>query len=210
MTRNSVLEVNAIYFILLAEGFVLLLVLLLVWTLIILISRRRKCRRIAEFKARLKGRSLRRSEQTRTFLQTTFHLEGEDLSAAQADIERHETKFYEHLVASLHRGNRVQLDGVDSAIEKLIESYQCLQRHSESTPQQELEAEQEIVTLRVENETLRGELSVAKNRLSDTISEFGDMFGGGKNHQLSMREVVARIDAMKADNDPGEPVKAQK
>jgi hypothetical protein len=36
------------------------------------------------------------------------------------------------------------------------------------------------------------------------------MFGGGKDHQLSLHEVVERIDAMKADNDPGEPLKAQK
>ena len=76
--------------------------------------------------------------------------------------------------------------------------------------QEEVEAVPEIVSLRVENETLRRELSVAKNKLSDTITEFGDMFGGGKDHQLSLHEVVERIDAMKADNDPGEPLKAQK
>lgn len=204
------LEVNAIHFILLVEGFVLLLILLLAWMLMTLISKRRRSRRIADLKARLKGRSLRRSEQTRTFLQTTCHLEGEDLSAAVADIERHETEFIEQIVASLYRGGRVQLHTMDTAMNKLIESYKCLRPRSESTPQEELEAVQEIVSLRVENETLRGELLVAKSKLSDTISEFGDMFGGGKDHQLSMREVVERIDAMKADNDPGEPVKAQK
>jgi len=205
-----VLEVNAIYFILLAEGFVLLLILLLVWTLITLISKRRKSRKIAEFKARLKDRSLRRSEQTKTFLQTICHLEGENLGAALTDIDRHETEFFEHLVASLSRGDRAHLNTVDIAMDKLIESYKCLQPRSDSTPQEELETAQEVVSLRVENETLRSELSVAKNKLSDTISEFGDMFGGGKDHQLSMREVVERIDAMKADNDPGEPLKAQK
>jgi len=205
-----VLEVNAIYFILLAEGFVLLLILLLVWTLITLISKRRKSRGIAELKARLKSGSLRRNEQTRSFLQTIYHLEGEDLDAALADIDRHETDFFEHLVVSLYRGSRAQLSTMDTAMDKLIESYKCLQPRSESTSQEELEAVQEVVSLRFENETLRSELSVAKNKLSDTISEFGDMFGGGKDHQLSLHEVVERIDAMKADNDPGEPIKAQK
>jgi hypothetical protein len=205
-----VLEVNAIYFILLAEGFVLLLILLLLWVLITLISRRRKSRAIAELQARVNNRSLLRNEQTISFLQTVYHLEGEDLSAALADIDRHETEFFEHLVASLYRGGRRQLNTMDTAMDKLIESYKCLQPRSESTSQEEMEAVPEIVSLRVVNETLRSELSVAKNKLSDTISEFGDMFGGGKDHQLSLHEVVERIDAMKADNDSGEPLKAQK
>jgi len=205
-----VLEVNAIYFILLAEGFVLLLVLLLVWALITLISRRRKSRCIAGLQARLKNRSLLRGGQTKSFLQTAYHLEGEDLSTALADIDRHEADFFEHLVASFYRGGRAQLDTMDTALDKLIASYKCLQPRSESAAQEELEAVQEVVSLRVANESLRSELSVAKNKLSDTISEFGDMFGGGKDHQLSLHEVVERIDAMKADNDPGEPLKAQK
>lgn len=204
------LEVNAIYFILLAEGFVLLLILLLVWVLIILISKRRKSRCIAGLQARLKNRSLLRGEQTKSFLQMTYHLEGEDLGAALADIDRHEVEFFEHLVASLYRGGRAQLNTMDTALDKLIESYKCLQPRHESSLQKELEAVQEVVSLRVENESLRSELSVAKNKLSDTISEFGDMFGGGKDHQLSLHEVVERIDAMKADNDPGAPLKAQK
>ena len=203
------LEVNAIYFILLAEGFVLLLILLLVWALITLIGKRRKSKRIAELQARLKNGSLSRGEQTKSFLQTTYHLEGEDLGAALADIDRHETEFFEHLVASLYRGGRMQLNTMDTALDKLIESYKCLQPRRESTTQEEL-AVQEVVSLRVENESLRSELSVAKNKLSDTISEFGDIFGGGKDHQLSLHEVVEKIDAMKADNDPGEPLKAQK
>jgi len=99
---------------------------------------------------------------------------------------------------------------MDTALDKLVESYKCLQPRRESSSQEELEAVQEVVSLRVENESLRSELSLAKNKLSDTISEFGDMFGGGKDHQLSLHEVVERIDAMKADNDPGAPLKAQK
>ena len=204
------LEVNAIYLILLAEGFVLLLILLLVWVLITLISKRRKSRCIAGLQARFKNRSLLRGEQTKLFLQTTYHLEGEDLGAALTDIDRHEADFFEHLVASLYRGGRAQLNTMDTALDKLIESYKCLQPRHESSLQKELEAVQEVVSLRVENESLRSELSVAKNKLSDTISEFGDMFGGGKDHQLSLHEVVERIDAMKADNDPGAPLKAQK
>jgi len=205
-----VLEVNAIYFILLAEGFVLLLIVLLVWTLMTLIGKRRKNRRIAELKVRLEGRSLRRSEQTRTFLQTTYQLEGEDLGMALADINRHEAEFFEHPLAGLYRGGRAQLNSIDTAMDKLIEAYKCLRPRSDSSSREELEAVEEVVSLRVENETLRSDLSVAKNRLSDTISEFADMFGGGKDHQLSMHEVVERIDAMKANNDPAEPRKVQK
>jgi len=205
-----VLEVNAIYFILLAEGFVLLLILLLVWVLIVLVGKRHKRRNLAELEARIKHRSQQRSEQTKSFLQTIYHLEGEDLNAALENIDRTEKEFFQHLLDKLYRGDRAQLTSMDTALDELIESYKCLQPRSESTSQEELEVVEEIVSLRVENETLRSELSAAKDKLSDTISEFGDMFGGGKDHQLSLHEVVERIDAMKADNDSGEPLKAQK
>ncbi len=203
-------EINAIYFFLLAEGFVLLLVLLLVWILVAFFGKRRKWRDIAKLKAGLRSGTRRRSEQTKTFLQTVYHLEGEDLNAALADINRHEAGFFEHLVASLYRSGRAQFNALGTAMDKLVESYRCLQPRSEPASEKELEAVQESATLRGENETLRNELSAANKKMNDMMSEFGDMFGGGKDHQISMSEVKERVDASNVDNDAGDSIKVQK
>ncbi|MDH3762095.1 MAG: hypothetical protein OEU50_14030, partial [Gammaproteobacteria bacterium] len=60
---------------------------------------------------------------------------------------------------------------------------------------------QEITTLRHENEELRSELSQAKNSLSDMIAEFGNMFGGGKDHELDLHELKKKLAAMEARSE---------
>ena len=206
------LEVNAIYFILLAEGFVLSLVLLLVWLLVTLIRMRRKRRDIVELAAAIKGRSASRAQQTESFLQVVYQLEGEDLRNTLADIDKHETEFFRHLIESLYRGDKTQFRTLDMSLDKLIKSYKCMQPRVEIPPLEQPEVVQEITTLRDENEMLRGDLSVAQGRVSDLITEFGEIFGGGKDHQLTLQEVMDKVDAMKADHDRGSApaVEAQK
>lgn len=166
------LEVNAIYFILLVEGFVLSLVVSLVWLLVTLIRRRRKSRGIAELAAAIKDRSDSRRQQTESFLQVVYQLEGEDLRATLTDIDKHETDFFQHLVESLSRGSRARINALDRSLDKLIKSYKCMQPGVEIPPPQESEVVQEITTLRSENELLRNDLSVAQDKLSDMITEF--------------------------------------
>lgn len=79
------LEVNAIYFILFLE-------LWLVWLLVTLIRRRRKRKDIAEL-AEIKGRSSMRKQQAEFFLQVVYQLEGEGLNNTLNDIDKHETEF---------------------------------------------------------------------------------------------------------------------
>jgi len=204
-----VLEVNAIYFILLAEGFVLSLVLLLVWLLVTLIRRRRKCRDIAELAAAIKGRSASRRQQTESFLQVVYQLEGEDLRNTLTDIDKHETDFFQHLVESLSRSGRTRINALDRSLDKLIKSYKCMQPRVEIPPPEESEVVQEITTLRGENKLLRSDLSVAQDKLSDMIAEFGEIFGGGKDHQLTLQEVMDKVDAMKADHDNATAIEGQ-
>ena len=204
------LEVNAIYFILLLEGFVLSLVLLLAWLLVTLIRRRRKRRDIAELAAAIKGRSASRKQQTESFLQAVYQLEGEDLRATLTDIDKHETDFFQHLIESLSRGGRARINTLDMSLDKLIKSYKCLQPRVEIPPLEQPEVVQEITTLRGENKMLRSDLSVAQNKLGDLIAEFGEIFGGGKDHQLTLQEVMDKVDAMKADHDSAAAIEGQK
>ncbi|MCP4874076.1 MAG: hypothetical protein GY896_01200 [Gammaproteobacteria bacterium] len=201
------LEVNAIYFILIAEGFVLLLIVLLAWILFALVSRRRKRREIVSLAANIKQRSAQRAEQTLSFLQAVYQLEEEDMSAALADIDKHEAEFFRQLVDSLNRGSRSQIASLDTSMEELIKSYKCMRPRAETDSK---ETVQEINALREENETLRNELVVAKNELSDLIAEFGEIFSGGKGHQLTLQEVTDMVDAMKAAPDSASSIQTQK
>jgi hypothetical protein len=205
-----VLEVNPVYFILLTEGFVLLSILLLAWVLISLIRKRRYGRNLEALASRVKKRTRLRGEQSRAFLQSAYNLDDEELSAALERIDHRESEFFQHLLLGLGRGGGKQLATIDRALDKLIESYICHQSRWESIPAEEQETDRELASLHGENEILRSELSVAKDQLNDLISEFGDMFGGGKDHQFALHEIVEMINAMKADQVRQQPVKIQK
>jgi len=195
------LEVNAIYFILLVEGFGVLLFLILVWILIAIFRLRRKGRAIRDLTARFNKRTQQRGEQTEAFLQAVYHLENQDLRDALQDIDKHENDFFQLLVASLHRGKSVHIASLDGALDKLIESYKCMQPRVDELNPEAQESLQDVATLRNENEELRSELSVAKNNLSDMIAEFGNMFGGGKDHELDLHDLKKKLAAMQAGSE---------
>jgi cbb3-type cytochrome oxidase subunit 3 len=196
-----VLEVNAIYFILLVEGFGVLLFLILVWILIAVFRLRRKGREIRDLAARFKQRAQQRGDQTEAFLQAVYQLEDQDLRDVLQDIDKHESDFFQLLVASLHRGKSAHIASLDGALDKLIESYKCLQPRVDEHKPEAQESLQDIATLRNENDELRSELSVAKNNLSDMITEFGNMFGGGKDHELDLHELKKKLAAMQAGSE---------
>ncbi len=204
------LEVNAIYFVLLLEGFLLSLVLLLFWLLVTLIRRRRKRKSIADLAAAIKGRSAAHRQQTESFLQVIYQLQGDDLRNTLADIDKHETEFFQRLIDCLYRGGRAKIKALDMSLDKLIKSYKCMQPRVEIPLLEQPEVVQEMATLRGENDMLRDDLSAAQNKVSDLITEFGEIFGGGKDHQLTLQEVIDKVDAMKADHDSATVVEAQK
>lgn len=195
------LEVNAIYFILLVEGFGLLLFLILVWLLIAVFRIRRKGKAVADLAAGFKKRTDQRAEKTEAFLQAIYQLDEQDLRAAMENIDKHEQDFFQLLAASLKRGKSAHIGGLESALDQLIDSYKCLQPRVEKPNSEAEESQQEISLLRSENEELRGELSLAKNNLSDMIAEFGNMFGGGKDHELELHELKKKLAAMQASTE---------
>ena len=195
------LEVNAIYFILLVEGFGLLLFLILLWILITVFRLRRKSRVIRELAARVKKRADTRGRQTEAFFQAAYQLEEADLYNALQAIEKHENEFFQLLVEALREGKQGQIGKLDAALDKLIESYKCLQPRAEQDQASYEQARQQIETLRGENDELRSELSLAKNNLSDMLAEFGNMFGGGKDHELDPHDLKKKLAALQRDVD---------
>lgn len=204
------LEVNAIYLILLTEGFALLLFLVLIWVLVSVFRIRRKGKAVSSLVLRFKQKAGQRSAQTETFLQAVYHLEGPDLNAALQDIEQQQQDYFQLLVACLKNGKTVHIDGLDAALEQVIESYKCMQPRIEEHGAEAPRDEQEVGMLRHENEELRGELSQARDSLNDMIAEFGNMFGGGKDHELGLHELKKKLAAMQASGDTGTSNRPQK
>ena len=194
------LEVNAVYFILLAEGFAVLLCVLLAWGLFGLLRSRRKSRDVVQLAQRIHSRADQRREQTQAFLQAVYGLENPALAEAVDNIEHSELEFFRQLLDSLERGQSELVTSLDVSLDSVFESYKCLQpRPSESA--EEDAAQIEITSLRGENEQLREELSLARNKVSDMLIEFGNMFGGGKDHELATHEVMDRLSELRAEND---------
>ncbi len=195
------LEVNAIYFILLVEGFGLLLILILLWLLIAVIRLRRKRRSIRDYAARIKNRAAERSRQSEAFLQAVYHLEADELRAALEQIEKREGEFFQLLLLTLRQGKPTQIAALETAFDAMIAAYKCLQPRpaAETTPTTEVR--QRIEALKNENDELRSELSVAKNGLSDMLTEFGNMFGGGKDHELNLHDLKQKLAALQVGSE---------
>ena len=204
-------EVNPIYFILLAEGFLLLLIILLVWVLFTLVRRRRRGKVLLSLASAIKDRAAQRSERNQSFLLAVYQFEGEDMRVALAEIDKCETEFMQNLVHALRRVSAERIKALDASLEGLVKSYKCMQPRAESDSPETAEAIQaRIEGLQGENESLRDELSVANSKLGDLISEFGEIFGGGKDHQLTLQEVIDKVDTMKADHESGASRQVQK
>jgi len=198
-----VLEVNAIYFVLLVEGFALLLILVLLWVLIAVIRLRRKGKAIRRLAQRFDRGMHGRRQQTQAFLLALYRPGERDLQAALEQIERHESEFIQLLLEVLRRGRGSQIDGLDGALFKWIESYKCLQPRTETKAEQNesrpLEIEtvrREVEALRGENDDLRNELCAAQSSLDDMLAEFGNMFGGGKEHELDLHDLKKKLAAL--------------
>ena len=195
------LEVNAIYFILLVEGFVLLLCLILLWILIAVFRLRRRGEALRELAARFNRGREQRTGQNEAWLQAVYGLQDDDLSSELHNLNQHEHEFTRLLIASLKRGKSTHIGTLDTALEKLIESYKCLQPRVATISTGDDEKQQEITSLRSANDELRGELSAANNKLNDMIEEFGNMFGGGKDHELDLHQLKKMLAALQAGSE---------
>ena len=105
------------------------------------------------------------------------------------------------LVEALREGKQGQIGKLDAALDKLIESYKCLQPRAEQDQSSYEQTLQQVEMLRGENDELRSELSLAKNNLSDMLAEFGNMFGGGKDHELDLHDLKKKLAALQVDSD---------
>lgn len=189
------LEIKTIYIVLLAEGLGVSILLIILMFSLYLRTRRRNRKAVRQLISQIKHQSKIRTEKTGHFLKQIYDLDGEDLKKAVKAIDRQERKFFQKIIDMFLNGDTEMVTTMDAALAELVETYKDLRPNVpeglENVNLEEILKEVEL--LKSENEKLKEELVASKARVEDIIGEFGNMFGGGSDHELANHEVVERV-----------------
>ena len=188
-------EVNALLFIMLVEGFVILLLILVLISVLRLRVKARHRHAVKQLVSQVKHQSEIRMKETGSFLKDIYDLDDSELKQAVKDIDQREKKFFQNIINMFLQGETVLLTAMDSAVAELIEPYKQLRP---KTPEQgmsdgEKNALVELHTIKAENDSLKQDLEDTNIKLQGMIDEFGNMFGGGRDHELAKHEVVDKV-----------------
>jgi len=201
-------EVNASLLILLVEGLALSLIVIALIFVVVTKRRRRKRGAIAQLVSQIKKQSALRTQETGSFLQEIYQLEDEELSKAVRAIDKSEKDFFQKLIDSYLTDDPALITSIDAAVAGMIDTYKDLkpkQPEVDTSIGDELdESRKKIRMLEAANEKLKEELGITKETMAGMIAEFGNMFGGGSDHELANFEVVEKVEE-KATTKTDEP-----
>ncbi len=197
------IEVSTVLFSLLVEGFVALLIVISV-SLFLLYKRKNKdTGAVKKLVDQIKQQSKIRLEKTGSFLSEKYRFEGNELEKAVKAIDKAEKKFMQKMINVYLKRDTHGLISMDACVAELIETYKEL---SPVMPDAEMLAEmaaeindqsegltEEIENLKELNEKLTNELGITKETMGNMIAEFGNMFGGGKEHELESDAVIDKV-----------------
>jgi hypothetical protein len=186
-------EVSLVALTLGLEGMLLLLIIVLLG--VYFGSKRKNRDRVAAVKLveQLKKQSQTRLEATGSFLSEKYLFEGDELKKAIKAIDREEKKYFQKLIDVYLKRDAEAFTSMDASLAELIDTYKSLTPaipEVESTSPEQL---QELESLRDLNAKLEEELKVTKKTMGNMIAEFGNMFGGGHEHELAKHEVMEKV-----------------
>jgi hypothetical protein len=186
-------EISLAVLALVLEALVIALIALVVLS-VILLKRRARDRQAAErLIEQIKHQSQTRLESTGSFLNEKYRFEGEELKKAVKAIDKEEKKFIQTLLQVYLKRDADHLESIDAALAELIDTYKSLSPVMPEAGAVSEEVQQELESLRKSNETLKEELKITKETMSNMISEFGNMFGGGHDHVMAKNDVIAKV-----------------
>ena len=170
----------------------LILVLILVLRIRVKVRHRNAVKKLV---SQVNHQSDVRIKETGSFLQDIYALDGPELKKAVKDIDKREKKFFQKIIDMFLRGETSLLAAMDAAVAELVEPYKNFKPKIETSVESETEktALIKVESLGAENEKLKLELQATKDKLQDMIAEFGNMFGGGSDHELAKHEVVDKL-----------------
>lgn len=194
------IEVSVLLFTLISEGFIVLLVLLLLGSILTVKGKKRDKTAVRKLVDQIKKQSKARLDTTGSFLHEKYRLEGDALKKAVKSIDKAEKKFIQKMINVYLSRDAKGLASMDACVAELIDAYKSLspiipdtadQQSAESADTEKLEL------LRNTNAKLTEELTITKQTMGSMISEFGSMFGGGQDHELAKHEVVDKVNEAK-------------
>ncbi len=193
------IEVNAALFILLIESLVGICVALMLVLFVSARRKKRKRRAITQLIAQIKKQSEVRTSETGSFLQEIYQLEGDDLKKAVELIDKGEKNLFQKLIKAYLTEDAEIITSIDASVAELIDIYKDLKpkiEKVEGMPDAERDSlMKQIEELQRNNDKLTGELGITKTTMGNMIAEFGNMFGGGADHELASFEVVEKVEA---------------
>ena len=195
------IEVSFVLFTLLAEGFLLSLAVILMG--VIWVFKRKKRDRIAAetLVEHIKHQSRTRLEVTSSFLNEKYLLEGDALTQAVQDIDLTEKQFFQKLINIYLNRDSEGLSSLDASVAEMVDIYKSLSPKAPQSDPAENEVcdvkleqkENKIKELQESHDKLVEELAITKETMSNMIGEFGNMFGGGQDHDLDKGDVMDKV-----------------
>jgi hypothetical protein len=162
-------EVNALLFILLAEGVFILLAALVLLT--VLQWRKNRCHRnvVKKLVSQVNHYSEVRKKDTGTFLHDIYELEETELRQTVKEIDTREREFIQKIIDIFLRGETVLLTTVNVAVDELIGPYRKLRPKipAPTVSEGEQAALMQLETLEAQNEKLDQELKITKERMAN-------------------------------------------
>ena len=188
-------DMNSLTVFLLVEACVILLIALIAVLFLQIRSKRKKSKAIQQLVSQIKTQSKARTEETGSFLQEFYDLSDMELAIAVAAIDKQERRFFQKLVDTLSRSEASQITSFDATVAELIDTYKSLKpkQVDATTKVGSDDNTEDLNSLRAENATLAEELKITRETMASVISEFGSMFGGGKDNKLESSDISNKV-----------------
>jgi len=183
------LEINALLFILLAEGIVILLATLVLLTVLQLRKYRRHRNAVKKLVSQVNHYSDVRMKDSSTFLHDIYELEDTELRQTVKEIDTREREFIQKIIDIFLRGETVLLTTVNVAVNELIGPYKKL-RPKIPAPiisEGEQSALMQLETLEAQNDKLDRELKLTKERMAN-MARFYARSDRGNDSKLARPE----------------------
>ncbi|MBL7003170.1 MAG: hypothetical protein ISR69_04000 [Gammaproteobacteria bacterium] len=212
-------EVSALLFTLLSEGFIVLILFFIVM-LVISVKRKSKDREAAkQLVDHIKLTSDDRTDSIKKYIVDASGIEGDELLLQSKKIDRLEKNFFTQLIRLYLKRDHSLLPEMDVNVQQIIEAYKSLldtQGTGANVPQDE-SVVKEVASLKQQKEALEIELKITKSTMANMLSEFNGMFNGGdpsvenpKSAELSeLAENSALEEAMQEPEEITETAKPQ-
>lgn len=197
------IEISPTVLILLIEALVLVIIVLII---AMVFSFRRSSKRraaVALLVAQIKKQSEVRTQETGSFLREIYQLEDDELAKAIILIDKGEKSFFQKLINSYLGSDASIITSMDATVAELIDIYKGLKPKPVETEGMPAEERQQLMDnverMNEQNNKLKNELDITKATMNSMLGEFGNMFGGGKDHELDSFEVAQKVKTEPAD-----------